>query len=83
MLKSSLFGYMMHTYLWTITAAEIAVGGGNNNIQVKLQNCVPFTDCLSETNKTQIDNPNDIDAVMAIYNLVEYSGNYSKTSGSL
>ena len=31
----------------------------------------------------QIDNPKDIDAVMSMYNITEYSDDYSKTSGSL
>ena len=42
----------------------------------------PFTDCISEINNTQIDNAEDIDVVMAMYNLVEYSDNYLKISGS-
>ena len=45
--------------------------------------CAPFTDCLSETNNTQIDNAKGIDIVMIMYNLIYYSDNYSKTSGSL
>ena len=43
----------------------------------------PFTDCRSETNNTQVDNAKYIDIVMAIFNLIEWSNNYSKTSGSL
>ena len=47
------------------------------------KNCAPFTDCISETNNTQVDNAKYIDIVMPMYNLIEYSNNYSKTSGSL
>ena len=43
----------------------------------------PFINCKSEINNTEIDNAKDIDIVILIYNLTEYSGNYSKTSGSL
>ena len=43
----------------------------------------PFINCISEINNTQIDNTKDIDMVMLMYNLIEYSDNYSKTSGSL
>ena len=43
----------------------------------------PFTDCRSEINNTQIDNAKDLDVVMPMYNLIEYSENYSKTSGGL
>ena len=43
----------------------------------------PVTDCITEINKIQIDNAKDIDVVMPMYDLIEYSDNYSKTSGSL
>ena len=39
--------------------------------------------CISEINNTQGHNAKDIDIVMPMYNLIEYSDNYSKTSGSL
>ena len=42
-----------------------------------------FTNCKSEINSTEIDNAKDADIVMAIYNLIAYSDNYSKTSGSV
>ena len=50
---------------------------------VAFKNCAPFTNCISEINNTQIDNAKDIYVVIAIYDLMEYSDNYSKTSGSL
>ena len=48
-----------------------------------LKNCAPFANSISETNNTQIDNAKYISAVMPMYTLIEYSGNHSKTSGSL
>ena len=50
---------------------------------VVFKNCPPFTNCISEINNTQVDNAKDIDIVMPLYNLIEYSDNYAKTSGSL
>ena len=50
---------------------------------VIFKNCAPFTKCISRINGTEIDNAQDIDIVMPMYNLIEYSDNYSKTSGSL
>ena len=47
------------------------------------KNCTPFTNCISEINNTQVDNAKDIDIVMIVYNLIEYSDDYAKTSGSL
>ena len=45
--------------------------------------CAPFTSSRSKINNTQIENAQYIDIVMPTYNLMEYSDNYSKTSGSL
>ena len=53
------------------------------NKGVICKNCAPFTNCISEISNTQIDNAKHIDVVMPVYNLIEYSDNYSKTSGSL
>ena len=50
---------------------------------VVFKNCAPFTNCIGEINNTQVDNVKDIDIVMPMYNLIEYSDNYMKTSGSL
>ena len=47
------------------------------------KNCAPFTNFKIEINNTKIDNAKDIDIVMAMYNLIEYNNNYSKTSASL
>ena len=52
-------------------------------IKKNFKNCAPFTNCISEINNTQIDNAKDIDIVMPMYNLIEYSDNYVKTTGSL
>ena len=46
------------------------------------KNCTPFTKCISNTNNTPIDYAKDIDVVMSMYNLIEYTQNYSKISGS-
>ena len=42
-----------------------------------------FTDWISEINNRQIDNAKETDVVMSMYNLIEYSDNYSETSASL
>ena len=47
------------------------------------KNCAPLTKCTSRINNKDIDNAQDIDVVMPMYNLIEYNDNYSKTSGSL
>ena len=63
--------------------AAVGADANNTNQKVIFKNCAPFTDCISKINNTQVDNAKDIDIVMPMYNLIEYSDNYSKTSGSL
>ena len=60
-----------------------AAAANNTNKKVILKNCAPFTNCISKINNTQIDNAEYIDIVIPMYNLIEYSDNYSKTCGSL
>ena len=70
----------------TISIATVPPPPANSNNtdkEVKFKNFALFADCISETNNTQIDNAEDIDVVMSLYNLTEYSNNYSKTSGNL
>ena len=47
------------------------------------KNNAPFTNCISKINNVLIDNAEDLDTVMPMYNLLEYSKNYRKTTGSL
>ena len=55
----------------------------NTNKKVIFKNCALFTNCISKINNKDIDNAEYIDIVMPMYNLIEYSENYSKTSGIL
>ena len=88
MLKSSLCDYNDAYILvkGTIIVNNIAAADADSNYtnkKVIFKNCAPFTNCTSEINNTQVDNAKDIDIVMPMYNLIDYSNNYSKTSGSL
>ena len=88
MLKSSLCDYSDAYILvkGTINVNNTAAQGAaanNTNKKVIFKNCAPFTNCISEINNMQIDNAKDIDIVMPMYNLIEYSDNYAKTTGSL
>ena len=57
----------------------------NNGYDKKLafKNNVPFISCISKINDTLICNAEDLDIVMPMYHLLEYSKNYLKTTGSL
>ena len=87
-LRSSLCDYS-DAYIFVkgnITVNNTAADGAaanNNDKKVIFKNCAPFINCISKINNTDIDNAKYIDIVMPMYNLIEYSDNYSKTSGSL
>ena len=53
------------------------------NKEVVFKSFASFINCISEINNTEIDNTVDIDEVMPIYNLIEYTSNYLKTPGGL
>ena len=53
------------------------------NKGVIFKNCAPFTDSITKINITQIDNAKDLDVVMLMYSLIDYSNNYLKISRSL
>ena len=56
----------------------------NNTYDKKLafKNNEPFFPCISKVNNTLVDNRENLDVVMPIYNLLEYSKSYSKTTDS-
>ena len=88
MLKSSLCDYsdayiLVKGTISVTNTASADADANNINKKVIFKNCAPFTNCISEINNTQIDNAKNIDIVMPMYNLIEYSDNYAKTTGSL
>ena len=88
MLKSSLCDYGDAYILvkGTITVNNTAAAdadANNTNKKVIFKNCAPFTNCISGINNAQVDNAKDIDVIMPLYNLLEYSPAYEKTSGLL
>ena len=86
MLRSNLYDYA-DSYILVKGTITITAGAGydaaarradERNKGVTIKNCASFTKCISRINYTDIDNAHDIDIVMPMYNLVEYSDNYSK-----
>ena len=86
MLKSSLCDYSDAYILVkgriTITGAGATQADERDKLMA-FKNCAPFTNCISEINNTQVDNAKDIDIIIPMYNLIEYSDNYAKKTGSL
>ena len=80
LLGSSLCDY---SDAYVLVTGNIAVVGGDDNAKVSFKNCAPFRKCRTEINETFIDEAEHINIAMPMYNLIEYSDNYSDTSGSL
>ena len=82
MLRSSLCDYSDAYILIkgniTVNNTAGAAAANNTNKKVIFKNCAPFTSLISKINNTQIDHAEYIDIVMPMYNLIEYSDNYSK-----
>ena len=57
--------------------------GGDNNTRLALKNCAPFTKCNLEINDEHIDTVENLDIVMPMYNLIEYSDNYQDSLATL
>ena len=91
MLRSSLCDYSDAYILVKGTITVTAPGGnvGANNLRDKrnrpliLKNNAPFVSCITRINGELIEDADDLDIVMPMYNLLEYSKNYRKTIGSL
>ena len=83
MLQSDLCNY---SDAYIVTKGTINVTDPNNaayDKKLAFKNKAPFISCISKINNTLIGNAEDLDNVMPMYNLIEYSKNYSKTTGSL
>ena len=77
---------MLRSDLCDFSDAYITVVNPENekrNKAVAFKNNAPFINCISKINGVQTDNAEDLDVVMPMYNLLEYSKNYKKTTGSL
>ena len=79
-LESSLCDY---SDAYILVTWNITVTGGNANTKVAFKNCAPLKDCRTEINEPFVDKTEHINIEMPMYNLIEYSDNYSDTSGSL
>ena len=84
MIRSDLCDYS-DAYVWV--KGKITVTNPNDNAnfnkELTLKNNAPFISCISKINGELVENAEDLDIVMPMYNLLEYCKNYEKTSGSL
>ena len=83
MLRLDLCNY---SYAYIVVKGKIIVANPDNDAYDKklaFKNNAPFTSCILKTDNTLIDKAKDLDIVMPMYNLIEYSKNYRRTTGSL
>ena len=84
MLRSDLCDYS-DAYVWV--KGKITITDPNNNAnfdrRLTLKNNAPFILCILKINGELVENAKDLGIVIPMYNLLEYSKNYEKTSGSL
>ena len=85
MLRSYSCGYS-DAYIVVKGTIDLLAASANENDKagkdVAFKNNAPFKSCISKINRILIDNAEDLDIVMPMYNMLEYSQNYSMTSGS-
>ena len=83
-LRSDLCDYS-DAYVWVKGKITVTIPNNNANFnkELTLKNNAPFISCISKINCELVEDAEDIDIVMPMYNLLEYSKNYEKTSGSL
>ena len=81
MLGSDLF-YYSDAYI--VVKGDITLEGDNDAIKqnknLAFKNNAPFINCISKINGVKINNAEDLDVVMPMYNLIEYSKNYRKNN---
>ena len=79
-LKPNLCDYA-ETYI--LVDGTIRAAATNANTRLVLKNCAPFTKCNLEINDEHVDTAENLDIVMPMYNLIEYSDNYQDSSATL
>ena len=88
MLRSDLCDYA-DAYILVKGTITVTANEGANNIRGKrnkpliVKNNAPFISCITKINNELIEDAEDLDVVMPMYNLLEYNKNYRKTIGSL
>ena len=79
-LKSNLCDY---AEAYILVDDTIRAAAANANTRLSLKNCAPFTKCNLEINDEHVDTAENLDIVMPMYNLTEYSDNYQDSSATL
>ena len=80
MLKPNLCDY---AEAYILVYGTIRADAANNDTRLALKNCASFTKCNLDINDEHIDTAENLDIVIPVYNLIEYSDNYQDSSATL
>ena len=68
---------------YILVTGDIKVKAAAADTNVAFKNCAPFTRCVTHINDEHVETAENLDIIMPMYNLIEYSDNYADSSGSL
>ena len=68
---------------YILVTGDIKVADVAANTNVAFKNCAPFTRCVTHIDDEHVETAKNLDIIMPMYNLIEYSDNYADSSGSL
>ena len=68
-------------YIFVI--GDITVVNGNQNTSIAFKNCSPFTRCVTHLNNEHVETAGNLNIIMNMCNLLEYSHNFAESSGIL
>ena len=80
MLRSDLCDFSDAYIVVKGTITVVRPNNAKRNKAVTFKNNAPFINCISKINGVKIDNAEDLDVVMPMYNLLEYSKNYKENN---
>ena len=78
---NQIFAIIQDAYI--LVTANIKATGGDADTRVAFKDYAPFTKCITHINNEHVDNADNLDIIMSMYNLIKYSDNYSDTSRHL
>ena len=72
-----------HSDAYILVTGKIVIVAGDDNTKAAVKNCHPFTRLVIHLNDEDVDTAENLDLIMNLYNLLEYSGNYANTTASM
>ena len=68
---------------YILVTGDIKIADIAADTNAAFKNCAPFTSCVTHINDEHVETAENLDIIMPLYNLIEYSDNYADSSGSL